>query len=121
MIRVALLLLLAACAKGGDDGATCEAAGARFLELAHHQLENAAKAGHLDAKTRATVDGHVPAMRDAMVRACKEHGWPAETRACFAGAANDTAITTCYETMPPELKARLDRATAGGEPSASEK
>lgn len=115
-LLLASMLVLVACGKGAKDGASCEAVGTRFLELAHKQIDDAAGADEVDPETRAGVEGHLPAMRDAMVRACKEHEWPAETRGCYASATKDADMEACYAAMSPELRARLDEATAGKTP-----
>ena len=115
---LALTLALAAssCGKGAKDGASCDDVGARFLALAHAQLDGAAEAGELDAERKTAVESHLPAMRDAMVRACKEDGWSKETRDCFAGASSDTQMTSCYQTMPAEQRALLEKASSTPEP-----
>ena len=82
----------------------------------HHTVAAAEHAHDTDAKGRQTIDDTVPAMRDSMVRACKEHGWPVETRQCFADAADGAAETACYEAMPPALRAKLDQAAADPKP-----
>jgi hypothetical protein len=109
---VAILALSAGCKKKHAEGASCDQAGARFAANVHRTVGEAETAKDTDAKGRQTLDDTVPAMRDAMVRACKEHGWPAETRQCFADAADGAAETACYESMPPELRAKLDQASA---------
>jgi hypothetical protein len=97
------------CAKGKHDGTSCDAVGANFLALSDRQLADAEKTGGVDAKTRAAVETHVPAMRDSMVRACKESGWSAESRACFAAASDDAAMMSCYQTLAPEQQALLEK------------
>ena len=57
------------------------------------------------------VESHLPAMRDSMVKACKEDGWSVETRDCFAGASDDKKMTACYQTMPAEQRALLEKAS----------
>jgi hypothetical protein len=109
---VVLVLGAAGCGKGKKDGASCDDVGARFLALAHQQLDSAAKAGDVDAELKTRVESHVPAMRDAMVRACKEDGWAKETRDCFANAAGDTEMTGCYQSMPAEQRALLEKASS---------
>lgn len=113
---VAILALSAGCKKKKVEGATCDQAGARFAGNVHRTVSDAEKAKDTDAKGRQTIDDTVPAMRDAMVRACKEHEWPVETRQCFADAADGTAEAACYEAMPPELRAKLDAASATPQP-----
>ena len=41
-------------------------------------------AAQVDDHTRASVDSHVPAMRDSIVRACKEGNWTSDVRTCFS-------------------------------------
>jgi len=117
--RLALVAVLAlasagttGCKKKPADGATCDQAGAKFAANVHHTIGAAEKAKDTDATGRRTIDDTVPAMRDAMVRACKEHGWPAETRRCFAEAVDGAAEAACYEAMPPEMRAKLDASSA---------
>lgn len=111
-LAVLLTLALGACGKGKKEGASCGDVGARFLAIAQAQVDSAAKAGDVDAELETAVESHLPAMRDAMVRACKEDGWSKETRDCFAGAASDTAMTSCYQTMPAEQRALLEKASS---------
>ncbi|MCA9677825.1 MAG: hypothetical protein H6709_01260 [Kofleriaceae bacterium] len=101
------------CKKKAGDGASCDAVGARFLAVAHRQLDDAVKTGAADPETRKRVEGTVPAIRDAMVRACKEDGWAADTRTCFAGASDDAAMKACYQGLAPEQRAMLEKAAAG--------
>ena len=108
---VLLALALPACGKGKKEGASCEDVGARFLALAHAQVDNAAKAGDVDPELETAVESHLPAMRDSMVKACKEDGWSVETRDCFAGASDDKKMTACYQTMPAEQRALLEKAS----------
>lgn len=112
---LALVSALAGCGKGKGP-ATCEAAGARFLELAKQQLAGAEKGGDVDPETRGAVEGHLPAIRDALVRSCRENGWSEEVRACFANAAGDAAIRACYQAMPAEQRALLEKSSAGALP-----
>ena len=49
-------------------GATCDAAGARFLALARQDLDASAD---LDAASKRGLVGLLAPMRDAMVRACR--------------------------------------------------
>jgi hypothetical protein len=111
-----LTMALAAlgCGKGkAKDGASCDEVGARFLAVAKQQLDSAQKAGEVDARTRTRVENHVPAIRDAMVRACKENGWDAPTRSCFAAADDDGKMKACYQAMAPEQRALLEKSAAG--------
>ncbi len=112
-LAMSLALVAGGCGKQAADGASCDAVGARFLALAHQQLADAQRTGDVDAPTRARIDNHVPAIRDAMVRACKEHGWAAETRACFAAADSDGKMKACYQAMAPEQRALLEQSAAG--------
>jgi hypothetical protein len=110
---IGLALTAPGCGKGKNAGATCDAVGARFLAVARKQLDDASKAGDLEGETRTRIDNHIPAIRDAMVRACKENAWTAEVRACFASADDDGKMKACYQAMPPEQRALLEKAAAG--------
>ena len=114
MFRRFLLVavLCTGCHKGKKDGATCDDVGAAFLALGHRQLEDAEKAGGLDAKTRATVESHVPAMRDSMVRLCKETSWSGDSRRCFVNATDDAAMLSCYQTLTTDQQAKLEEGFA---------
>ena len=109
LLVAAAALAFAACGKRAHDGATCEEVGARFVDLARRQLEAAREAGDVGADAHGAVASHVPAMRDTMVRACKEGSWSADTRGCFAKAESDTQMTTCYASMPADQRAKLEK------------
>lgn len=70
-------------------GATCDAAGARFLALARQDLDASADS---DAASKRGLVGLLALMRDAMVRACREDGWSVEARACMAAAADKAQL-----------------------------
>jgi hypothetical protein len=109
LLVVVTTLALAACGSKSRDGASCDEVGARFVDLAKRQLDEAEKTGGLDTKTHASVASHVPAMRDAMVRHCKEGGWSAETRGCFAKVTTDSQMNDCYASMPADQRAKLEQ------------
>ena len=109
LLVVVTALALAACGSKSRDGASCDEVGARFLDLAKRQLDEAEKAGGVDKATHASVASHVPAMRDAMVRHCEEGDWSAETRGCFAKAMTDTQMNDCYASMPADQRAKLEK------------
>jgi hypothetical protein len=104
---LACLAALAACSKGKKDGASCGDVGASFLALGQRQLDAARKPG-TDDKAFASVETHLPAMRDSMVLSCKDGKWSPESRGCFAAATDDAAMMSCYETLGPEQRALLD-------------
>jgi hypothetical protein len=116
VIRTPLLLAAlaaAACGKGPAEGAPCDEVGTNFLALAHADLRLAADAGAVDPETRGDTESHLPAIRDSIVRHCKEDGWSAATRDCFASARSADHMTRCYEALPPEHRDPLDKASAG--------
>ena len=105
-VLVIALFLLAAC-KGKKDGPSCDDVGTSFLAISHRSLDDAPK-DQLDQGTRASIESHLPAMRDSMVLACKESKWSADSRACFTGAADPKAMESCYETLTDEQQKVLD-------------
>jgi hypothetical protein len=111
MSRIAIALLFSSLAsgacKGKKDGPSCDDVGTAFLAISHRQLDDAPK-DQLDSATKATVESHLPAMRDSMVLACKEGKWSAESRGCFTGAGDPKSMESCYETLSPEQQKVLD-------------
>ena len=117
-MRIAALaatVLLFACHRGAKDPAACEVVGQRFLDITHRQVDDATATGTADEATRAAVSSHIPAMRDSIVRACHEGNWSADTRGCFATATDATAMESCYQSMPPDQRALLDKASSAEE------
>lgn len=107
---IAALAALAACKHPAGAGAPCDAVGARFVTIATTEL--AARAD-LEADLAGGVRDLLPAIRDGMVRACKETTWTAPARDCFAGAADGKAMKACYGQLTPDQRTSLDRASAG--------
>jgi hypothetical protein len=105
------MLLLAGCSKKAKDGATCDQVGARLFELTGAELELAARTERVDPDTRTLSAAQLPAMRDSIVRHCKDDGWSPEIRGCFVAAADGDGMTICYQRLPDEQRARLDRSS----------
>lgn len=114
-LALGVLLAAAGCGKGTGKGSGdgCDPVGANFLTLSHRQLDDARAAKQVDDQTYASIAGHLPAIRDAMVRACKESAWSVETRGCFANATSDAELAGCYQAMPAEQRELLEKSSAG--------
>ena len=113
MKRIAIAALLAsACHRHTDagPGAPCDAVGAKFASVARAELD-ADKDLAPDVKDGAA--GLVAPMRDGMVRACKDSGWTAASRDCFAAAGDERAMKACYAQLTADQRASLDRSAAG--------
>ena len=112
-MRIAVVLAVVAAAaacKGHPAGeATCDQVGARFYQLAHAQV---AISKEVDDRERAGVIGLLAPMRDSMVRACRDDGWSAPARACFATAAEQTSYFGCETSLSPEQRALLAKSAA---------
>ena len=103
----AAALALSAC-KGHPAGeATCNEVGARFYTLAHAQV---AISKELDERERAGVLGLLAPMRDSMTRACRDDGWSAAARACFATAGDQPRYLACETSLSSEQRALLAKA-----------
>jgi hypothetical protein len=114
LVALALASTAGGCRReAGDGSARCDQAGARFLELARAQVAGEAARGGLDRETRHMVDGTLPAIRDALVRACTEQRWSPAARDCFATAADGAAVAACHEALPAEQREALDLARLG--------
>jgi hypothetical protein len=113
MKRIAIVALLAsACHRheAGGPGAPCDAIGAKFALVAKAELD-ADK--DLAPDVRDGAKGLVAPMRDGMVRACKDDGWTAASRDCFAAANDERAMKACYAQLTADQRASLDRSAAG--------
>jgi hypothetical protein len=112
VLRAALIVVaLAACSKKAKEGATCDEVGARLLELSSDELDTAARSDKVSPSMRTLAEAQLPAMRDSIVRHCKEDGWAPEIRGCFAAAADGDGMTICYQRLPDEQRALLDRSS----------
>lgn len=81
---------LAGCGKKTDaagDGASCEALGAHFAELAHAEAATLA-ADHPEKKAAEAQLALIPKARTALVTECRDEKWSPELRACFAAATS---------------------------------
>ena len=113
VVAAALLVAaLGACTRHTDPGpgAPCDAVGAKFAMVARADL---AAQKDLADDVRAGVDGLIAPMRDGMVRACKDGGWAAPARDCFAAAGDERAMKACYAALTADQRGALDRAAAG--------
>ena len=106
-------LLVAALGVGCKHhrGATCDAAGGRFLELARADL---AASQNLDPANRRALTGLLAPMRDAMVRACREDGWSVEARACMVTATDKTQFSACDAKLTEPQRELLRKAASDG-------
>jgi hypothetical protein len=109
-VLFAVLLVVAACKKGGGD-ASCDAVGARFLAIAEADL---AKATDVARDERDAVRGLIAPLRDAMVKACRQDGWSVDARACFAGAPDEARFRACDAKLTGEQRALLEQSSARG-------
>ena len=118
-IAVFFSLGASACKRHSDPGpgAPCSAVGAKFAMVARADL---AAEKDLSDDTRRQIDGLIAPMRDGMVRACEEERWAAPARDCFAAAADEPAMRTCYAQLTADQRAALDRAAAGKKPDDSQ-
>jgi hypothetical protein len=99
-----------ACRGGSGDAAPpCGAVAAKFLEIAKHDLDSA----RVDEATSRAVADQLPAIRDALARACTEGSWSAATRKCLVGASDRGGVEMCEQQLTDEQRRDLDRATRG--------
>ncbi|HET9623174.1 MAG TPA: hypothetical protein VFP84_17495 [Kofleriaceae bacterium] len=111
----ALLAGAAAChAAGTDPPPTCGVVAARFLDLARRDLE----AAKVDEASSRAVKAQLPAMRDALARACNEGKWSEATRRCLVRANDHIGLEACEQELTDEQRRDLDRGLSGGKPQA---
>ena len=109
-VLLAAALAVGAC-KGRGKGASCDAAGARFLALAHADLD---ATPDLDPAHRRGVLGLLAPMRDAMIRACREDGWSAEARACLVAAPDVATFRACDQKLTGPQRELMRKAASKG-------
>ncbi|MBA3819732.1 MAG: hypothetical protein H0X17_12620 [Deltaproteobacteria bacterium] len=112
MLRVLIPVILLAAASGGcrrdpDAAPPCGAIGAKLLVIARADLD-AAGATHDDATRRGVLD-QLPAMRDALVNACKETRWTDAVRRCLVAAPDHVAFEGCQQQLTDSQRQALDR------------
>ncbi|HEY0189911.1 MAG TPA: hypothetical protein VGC42_02235 [Kofleriaceae bacterium] len=100
-----LLLVIAACHRGGGDQASCGSAAAKFLEIAKYDL---AAAGVDEATSRRVAD-QLPAMRDALAGACTEGKWSEAVRNCLVRANDHVGFEACEAQLTDEQRRDLSR------------
>jgi len=116
--RLAVCLIAAALSLGcrrraeSDTGASCAAVGAQLLSVARAQL---ARAPIEEPALRRSIEGLLAPIRDTMVRECRDGGWSAATRDCFAGATDEAAMRSCHQSLTEAQRTRLNEAAAGGD------
>ena len=114
-VRIAaVLVLLAACTRGGDGAPPCPSVAARFFQIARDELATAG----VDDHTHRAVADQLPAMRDALAQACNDGKWPAAIRSCLADAADRAAFEKCEAGLDAAARAALARAAAGSADAA---
>jgi hypothetical protein len=103
----ALLFALAASCRGGTTDAPCGTAAGRFYMIAKADLDK------VDDETRRAVEDQLPAMRDALDRACREDDWTSRVRNCLANAPNHQAFEDCERGLTEAQRNGLERTARG--------
>jgi hypothetical protein len=112
---LAVVMLAAGChAADSEPPPTCGVIAARFLDLARHDLE----AAKVDEASSRAVKAQLPAMRDALARACNEGKWNEATRRCLVRANDHIGLEACEQDLTDEQRRDLDRGLSGGKPEA---
>lgn len=106
---LAIIVGALACRGGRDTAPPCSAVGARFVEIARHELAGA----KLDEATARAVTDQVPAMRDSLAQACADGRWTAAVRQCLVQASDRVGLETCEQQLTDEQRRDLDHATRG--------
>ena len=116
-MRLALVFLVlalgAACRARPRDSATRDAVAARVSTLARADLGSATVA----PETRELVAAQLPAMRDALARACTEAAWAPAVRNCMVQARDHAAFQACEQRLTDDQRRALDLAARGVTPS----
>lgn len=114
-----LVLLAALCAFGCGCGSTKKAAGPSCDELRPmvdrlYSIEAAQLAGGMsprDQQRVVEIGAKVgPAMKDAIVGACRADAWAPDVIACMSAARGEAALDDCESRLSPAARARVEAA-----------
>ena len=112
MHRVLLLLVLA-CRATPRDGAPCSAVATRQRTLAADALGSAT----VEPATRALVERSLPALQQALTRACEGGAWSPAVRDCMVQARDHAAFQACELQLTDDQRRALDLAARGVTPT----
>jgi small lipoprotein (TIGR04454 family) len=97
------------CGKKPKDEAPCGTVAGRLFTIARDELGKATA----DAATRRSVADQLPAMRDALTKACTDGKWSREARNCMANAPDHAAFQGCQQQLTDDQRRKLDEAARG--------
>lgn len=116
MHRFAVVLALASvvivgsgCRKKVTDEAPCGTVANRLFTIARDDLAKAT----VDPVSRRSVADQLPAMRDALMKACTDGAWSREARNCMANAPDHAAFQACQLQLTDGQRSKLDEAARG--------
>lgn len=107
------MMLVAACREPSREGTPCTAVATRVFALAEADLGSATVA----PATRSLVEAQLPAMRDALARACREGGWSPSVRECMVQAPDHAAFQACAQNLTDDQRRAIDQTARGVTPS----
>jgi hypothetical protein len=108
---IAIVCASAACKKAPAGERSCDQVGVKFLALMQARLTTTAE---LTADEREGVSGLLMPMRDSLVRACREDGWSAAARACYADAPDQPGYVACDAQLTWQQRQLRAWMAAGG-------
>jgi hypothetical protein len=95
VLAMSFALAVGACRRGPPE-VDCGAAGRAWVELVHKELEAE------DPARRAEANAIVPALREELVKRCKDDAWSPAIRRCVADARSPAELERC---QPPAASA----------------
>jgi len=111
--RVVFSILLAAC--GSKRAAPpCEDLRPmvdRMFTIEFRELRGGMSPGE-EQRVKEVGEQTAPAMKDAIVSACRADAWPADVVACMAAARSETALDECEARLPKPARDRVEAAMA---------
>jgi hypothetical protein len=88
LILAALIATVGSCKKSREID--CGMAAKGWVELVHRQLLS-----DQDAEGQAKATAVVPALREELVKRCREDGWSLQARRCIADAQTPADLERC--------------------------
>lgn len=114
MHRVLVIVgFVLACRATPRAGAPCNAVATRQRTLAEGALGSAT----VEPATRALVERSLPALQEALMRACEGGAWSPAVRDCMVQAPDHAAFQACELRLTDDQRRALDLAARGETPT----
>ena|SRR6185312_16719234 len=98
-----------ACHQRAVESAPCSAVAGRLTTITRAALGSAT----VDPEVRPLVTAQLPALQNALTRACSDGAWSAAIRNCMVQAPDHAAFQLCEQKLTDDQRRALDQAARG--------